>query len=123
MKMRLFFSQQQLEHSVSLSKLIPLREMFARLEDGRIVQYTESYGGPDPEFRPRYPDVVDLGYGEWHHHGRATRRSLLALTGLLSLVPHWPAEKFASYVWSSQMVNVTFALTGHSRSRRRVGRE
>ena len=42
MKMRLFFSQQQLEHSVSLSKLIPLREMFARGCASRLAHRVET---------------------------------------------------------------------------------
>lgn len=35
------------------------------LINGRLLEYTECYGGNDPNYSPAYDDVEFLGYGEY----------------------------------------------------------
>lgn len=78
MKGKFYFSQQKKDmyaalppvqtvpfrHGNSLSVYLPAKRTFCKLEDGRIVEYTELI---EDEKTSVYPDAVFLGYGEFSH--------------------------------------------------------
>ncbi len=62
-KSHLWFSETQLQHLLEDDNL--RKPCYGKLEDGRVVQYTEARISND---KPPFDDVIYLGVGEWYGH-------------------------------------------------------